>query len=153
LNETGSAEIGLLYISLSNLRLPDQAGEVGAIVDWSQGRNDQLDVTGALVFTEKRFAQYLEGPAGKVDALMASIGRDPRHREVDIIFRQPIQRRRFATWRMAYAGPSTFVAGHVLAVADATNQAARRKYADRLIDMMRQFVAAQVIEQRRIQGG
>jgi hypothetical protein len=146
-------EIGLVYVSLSTLRLPAQAGEVDAIVQWSQGQNRNLNVTGALVFTEKRFAQYLEGPAERVDGLMASIGRDPRHRAVDVIFRKPLARRRFATWTMAYAGPSTFVAGHVLAVADAATQPARVKFADRLIDMMSQFVEAQLIEQRRKQGG
>lgn len=153
MSETGGAEIGLIYVSLSNLRLPGQVGEVDAIVDWSRRHNGELGVTGALVFTEKRFAQYLEGPIDDVDRLMRSIGVDPRHRDVDIVFRQPIERRRFATWALAYAGPSTFVAGHVLAVADAANQAARRKFADRLIDTMSQFVAAQVIEQRRNQGG
>ncbi len=150
---TSGDEIGLIYVSVSALRLPAEAGEVDAIVDWSQRRNAGLDVTGALVFTERRFAQYLEGPVQGVDELMASIGRDPRHRNVDVIFRRPLARRRFATWALAYAGPSTFVAGHVLAVADAPSEAARSKYADRLIETMSQFVQAQLAEQRRKQGG
>jgi hypothetical protein len=152
LSEASEREIGLLYLSVSTLRLPAQAGEVDAIVDWSHRRNRELDVTGALVFTERRFAQYLEGPEVHVDALMASIARDPRHRSIDLVARKPLAARRFATWAMAYAGPSTFVAGHVLAIADAPSQPARAKYADRLIDMMGQFVQAQLIEQRREQG-
>lgn len=150
---TGGDEIGLIYVSLSTLRLPAEAGEIDAIVDWSRGRNRELDVTGALVFTEKRFSQYIEGPASGVDALIASISRDPRHRDVDVIFRKPIPQRRFGTWQLAYAGPSTFVAGHVLAVAEANTPAARTKYADRLIDTMSQFVEAHLIEQRRKQSG
>lgn len=153
MDEASGEEIGLLYVSVSNLRLPAEAGEVDAIVDWSQRRNLELGVTGALVFTEKRFAQYLEGAAGAVDDLLASILRDPRHRDVNVVLRSPVQRRRFAGWSMAYAGPSTFVAGHVLAVADAQRQAVREKYADRLIDMMGQFAQAKLIEQRRISGG
>ncbi len=149
----GGGEIGLVYVSVSTLRLPGQAGEVDAIVDRSQARNRALGVTGALVFTEKRFAQYLEGPAAAVDELMLSIGRDPRHRDVDLVLRKPIPRRRFATWALAYAGPSTFVAGHVLAVADAPTDSTRSKYAERLIDTMSQFVEAQLMEQRRKQGG
>lgn len=150
---TIGSEIGLIYVSLSTLRLPAQASEVDAIVQWSQHRNRELEVTGALVFTEKRFAQYLEGPADAVATLMESISRDPRHGQVDLIFRRPIVRRHFATWALAYAGPSTFVAGHVLAVANAPSKAARNKYADRLIETMSQFVEAQLIEQRRNQGG
>ena len=145
-------EIGLIYVSVSTLRLPSQADEVDAIVDWSQRRNRELGVTGALVFTEKRFAQYLEGPGESVDAVMESISRDSRHRELDLVFRRPIMRRHFATWALAYAGPSTFVAGHVSAVASASTDAAR-KYADRLIETMSQFVEAQLIEQRRNQRG
>ena len=153
MDATIGGEIGLIYVSVSTLRLPAQAGEVDAIVEWSQRRNQALDVTGALVFTEKRFAQYLEGPAESVDRLMESISRDPRHKDVDLVFRRPIMRRHFATWALAYAGPSTFVAGHVLAVANALSDAARNKYADRLIETMSQFVEAQLIEQRRNQRG
>ena len=146
-------EVGLIYVSVSTLKLPGQAGEVDAIVNWSQRHNHNLGVTGALVFTEKRFAQYLEGPAESIDSLMESIVKDPRHRKIDLVFRRPIMRRHFATWAMAYAGPSTFVTGHVLSLADARGENARNKYADRLIEMMSQFVEAQLIEQRRNQRG
>jgi hypothetical protein len=146
-------EIGLIYVSVSTLRLPAQAGEVDAIVDWSQRHNREVGVTGALVFTEKRFAQYLEGPADAVDALMGRILQDPRHRDIELVFRRPILRRHFATWALAYAGPSTFVAGHVLSLVDARGVTARNKYADRLIEIMSQFVEAQLIEQRRNQRG
>ena len=146
-------EIGLIYVSVSTLRLPAEAGEVDAIVDWSQRHNREVGVTGALVFTEKRFAQYLEGPVGSIDSLMESILKDARHRNVDVVFRRRIMHRHFATWALAYAGPSTFVAGHVLSLADARGENARTKFADRLIEMMSQFVEAQMIEQRRNQRG
>ena len=153
MDERSVSEVGLIYTSLSTLRLPAQAGEVDAIVSWSQGRNRELGITGALVFTEKRFAQYLEGPANGVDALMESISRDSRHRQIEVMLRRPIEERRFPTWTMAYAGPSTFVSGHVLALAAAPGDTARVKSAERLIEMMQQFVQAQLAEQRRRQGG
>lgn len=142
-------DVSLLYFSRSNLRLPDEAGAVDAIVATSVSRNRELDVTGALVFTEKHFAQYLEGPAEGVQALMDSIRRDPRHEDVRIIFDKPLHARRFPTWAMAYAGPSTFVAGHVLTLGEAGSP----KAAERLISLMRQFVEAQLIEQRRNASG
>ncbi len=146
-------ETSLLYVSRSTLRLPEESGAVAAIVAGSQTRNRDLGVTGALVFTERQFAQYLVGPAEGLQALMDSILRDPRHRDVRTVFTRPLHGRRFPTWAMAYAGPSTFVAGHVLAVADAPSEADRSKYADRLIETMSQFVQAQLAEQRRKQGG
>ncbi len=153
MDERSVSEVALIYVSVSTLRLPREAEEVDRIVDWSLGRNAELGVTGALIFTEKRFAQYLEGPAAGVDALMASIAGDPRHRALDVVFRRPIEERRFATWALAYAGPSTFVSGHVLTLAEAKGEAARLKHADRLTDVMQQFVQAQLAEQRRQRGG
>jgi hypothetical protein len=50
---------------------------------------------------------------------------------------------------MAYAGPSTFVAGHVLTLAEADTPGRKTKAAERLISLMRQFVEAQLIEQQR----
>lgn len=145
-------ETSLLYVSRSALRLPEEAGAVDAIVAGSQSRNRGLDVTGALVFTERQFAQYLEGPAEGVQALMDSILRDPRHGDVQTIFTRPLHGRRFATWALAYAGPSTFVAGHVLSLAEAANPNLQAKAAERLISLMRQFVEAHLIEQRRNAG-
>lgn len=145
----GEMDICLLYVSESRLKLPDEDGEIDRIVHWSRGRNVDLDVTGALVFTERNFAQYLEGPEAGVDALMASIGRDPRHCDVRIVFRRPLARRRFPTWALAYAGPSTFVAGHVLSVGEAAATPGAIKAADRLVSLMRQFVDASLQEERR----
>lgn len=141
--------ICLLYVSDSRLELPDQEFEIDRIVNWSRGRNAELDVTGALVFTERNFAQYLEGPEARIDTLMASIMRDPRHANVRIVFRRSSVERSFPTWALAYAGPSTFVAGHVLSVSEAAATPSALKSADRLVHLMRQFVDAHLQEERR----
>jgi hypothetical protein len=142
----------LLYVSSSQLSLPDQASEVDAIVAFSQIRNPLMNVTGALVFTEKNFAQYLEGPAASVEALMESIRRDRRHRNIDVAYAADVAARRFETWAMAYAGPSTFVAAHVRSLIDTPAGPGLKKASDRLITLMRQFVEAQLIEERRSRG-
>lgn len=142
----------LLYVSTSALVPSQQALELERIVQSSQGRNLEQDVTGALVFTERHFAQYLEGPEEGMEELMASIRRDWRHKDVQTVYREPISERRFPTWSMAYAGPSTFVAGHVRSLLDVCQGPAGRKAAERLIILMRQFVEAQLIEQRRNTG-
>jgi len=142
-------DVQLLYVSRSALRLPAEAREVDAIVAWSRARNAALGVTGALVFTETHFAQYLEGPDASVALLMNSIRRDPRHADVATIYERPLRHHVFPTWALAYAGPSTFVAGHVLSVAGAGPGPAGLKAADRLVELMRQFVDAQLVEARR----
>jgi hypothetical protein len=142
----------LLYVSRSNLQLPRQRPEVDAIVAESQSRNATMGVTGALVFTERLFAHYLEGPEEMLDILMESIRRDPRHRDVAIVYHEAIPSRRFETWELAYAGPSTFVAGNVWPLTEPSPAPAQRKAAERLIKLMSQFVVAHLIEQRRNSG-
>lgn len=139
----------LLYVSRSNLQLPRDGGEIDNIVAAAERYNPTVGITGALVFTERLFAQNLEGGDEALDALMDSIRRDPRHRDLEIIYRERIPARRFETWALAYAGPSTFVAGNVLPLADAGPASAKRKAAERLIRLMAQFVDAHLIEQRR----
>ena len=139
----------LLYVSRSTLELPRQAQQIEAIVQVSRSRNAGIDVTGALVFTERHWAQNIEGPEAAIDELMESIRRDRRNTDVDVVYREPIADRRFATWAMAYAGPSTFVAGNVLPLTDPLPAAGKRKASERLITLMRQFVEASLIEEQR----
>lgn len=141
--------VSLLYVSRSTLELPRQSAEVERIVAQSLGRNPDLDITGALIFTEEHFAQNIEGSAASIDILMASIMRDPRHCDVQIVYRETLPARRFEAWTMAYGGPSTFVAGNVLPLTDPLAAPAQRKASERLITLMRQFAEANLIAQRR----
>lgn len=101
------------YISTSRLDVSDAQDRVREIVDTSISRNRSLDVTGALLFTGQRFAQYLEGASAAVAELKQSILRDPRHEDVRTIASGSYDHRRFLTWSLAYAGPSRFVATKV----------------------------------------
>lgn len=103
----------LLYVSVSTLKLPDEAGEVYELVGVARSRNATLDVTGALIFTETHFAQILEGSAAAVEELMVSIRADRRHREVNTVSVIETPQRRFADWSMAYSGPSFYLDRHV----------------------------------------
>lgn len=99
----------VIYVSRSSLILPDQAGEIDRIVDVSIARNASLGVRGALIFTERHFAQLLEGPSTAVDALMNSIERDPRHERVTVIERRTIEGYRFPDWSLAYWGDASYM--------------------------------------------
>lgn len=112
----------LIYVSRSRLILPDQAGEVDRIVAASTERNAALRVRGALIFTERHFAQILEGPGAALDELMESIGHDPRHEQVTVIDRRAIDGYRFQDWSLAYWGDAGYMdnqVARVLAKADA----------------------------------
>jgi hypothetical protein len=98
-----------LYISVSALPADAQAAAIDAIVDVARSRNAGLDVTGALIFSGSRFAQFIEGPAESVATLRAAIERDVRHRNVTTIEADTSGARFFAGWSLAYSGHSTFV--------------------------------------------
>lgn len=88
----------LQYVSRAAADL--SPGAVQAIMSWSNAFNAQAHVTGALIFTGAHFSQVLEGPAAAVQPLMAEIARDPRHRDIRMLYESVVARRRFGAWAM-----------------------------------------------------
>jgi hypothetical protein len=130
--------VSLIYVSRSLLNFPDEAAEVDRIVGVSVARNEGLSVTGALIFTGKRFAQVLEGPESSLDELMNSIRRDPRHTDLTVVQQTPVAERRFAGWSMAYSGASTYVNRQI--AAQPSDSRRRAALAARITRMMEEFV-------------
>lgn len=89
--------------------MPSAEGEVQAIVDWSHRWNESVGITGALIFTEQHFSQFIEGPAFAVDDLFAKLQRDPRHNDINVIRNRTSGGRRFGGWSLAYSGPEMFL--------------------------------------------
>ena len=81
---------------------PDQ---LASVMEWirsvSAVRNVELGITGALVHDRGRFLQVLEGERASIDTLVASLARDPRHRDMTKLVRAPIRERTFTGWSMA----------------------------------------------------
>lgn len=107
---------------------------VADIVKVSRIRNESLGLTGALLFTGRRFAQYIEGPAGNVAMVQTSIEGDARHGEVQTIESGAGEGRLFDDWSLAYAGPSLFLSAQVESVLDEAPHSAAR-----LISILREF--------------
>ncbi|WP_267433897.1 BLUF domain-containing protein [Sphingomonas sp. GM_Shp_1] len=98
-----------LYLSTSNLSDREQVAAIDLIVAVSRRRNVDLKVTGALIFSGSRFAQWIEGPPDNVTALRTAIERDTRHANVQTLEAGKVANRQFAGWSLAYSGQSTFV--------------------------------------------
>jgi hypothetical protein len=130
----------LLYVSESCLSWPDDAHEVDDIVAAARSRNEQLGLTGALIYTRTHFAQVLEGEAESIEAKMASIRGDARHRNLCVVADEPIVGRYFPDWTMAYSGPSFYVDRQIRPLlTDATDPARRRRAAAGLLAFIREF--------------
>lgn len=102
----------LLYISRSLIE--DNAdATVRHIVEKARIANEVFGVTGAILFTGKRFAQIIEGPPSAITHALAMIVRDKRHTDILLVDVTQISSRVFPQWSMAYAGPSVFVQRNV----------------------------------------
>lgn len=92
--------IQLFYISARPEATTDL--DVRTILASSEIGNRRRDITGMLAQSARHFAQVLEGREEAIDALMARIVADPRHRGIRIMFRRPIDRRTFDRWAMGF---------------------------------------------------
>lgn len=129
----------LLYVSESRIKQTDAQSEVEKIVNYSQIKNAELGITGALIFTGEHFAQVLEGTPEAIHMLMAYIYTDSRHENVVVMDQSPITRRRFSSWQMAYQGPSQFVSRHVARLLHATSPSETLRAVEWITDLASEF--------------
>ena len=81
-----------------------------------------------------------QGSPDAVARLRKLIVADPRHCDITTLAEGPIAARRFATWSLAYAGPSQFVARTVAFPLDDLKAADRRAGVNKLLRLMDEFV-------------
>lgn len=135
----GSMVFTLFYLSRSTLCLPQEAAQVDAIVDVSRRFNAKAGISGALMFTEQNFAQFLEGPEAEVRTLLTRLVRDTRHRDVDVVLSENSPERRFFGWSMAYSGPHLFVEQEFERLIGSVGETDRSAAARVIIDLMSAF--------------
>jgi hypothetical protein len=128
-----------LYVSDSRLTWADQAAILNSIVSVSRAHNAQAAITGALMFTEANFVQFIEGPANAIEILLDKLMRDDRHVNIRILIDQPAAGRRFGRWTLAYHGPPQFIEPEIVA-ATMSGDSDEAKW--QLVDMMVAFAEA-----------
>lgn len=98
--------IQIVYVSRSTFTsMPAELGiepSVARILSQSRINNARRGLVGALYFGDGCFFQCLEGRTADVERLYAALLRDPRHTDLKVLTRRPIQRTSFATWAMKY---------------------------------------------------
>lgn len=98
--------IQLVYASratfVSNVSESGIEPHVARVLVQSRINNPKRGLVGALYFADNNFFQVLEGEADEVDALHARLGHDPRHRDIQVLIRRPIEARSFSVWSMKY---------------------------------------------------
>ncbi len=90
--------IRLIYKSTSCKRF--SINELLDLSAKSSAYNRKFDITGVLVYVDKKFLQVLEGEASIVKSLFFKIDSDARHIGVEQIICEPLIARTFTKWNM-----------------------------------------------------
>jgi HD-like signal output (HDOD) protein/CheY-like chemotaxis protein len=88
----------LVYRSVAADSVDDATVE--ALVRQSQARNDQLGITGVLLYVAGHFLQVMEGDEGVVRRLYETIEKDPRHHSLEVLAETHLGQRVFPDWSM-----------------------------------------------------
>jgi Sensors of blue-light using FAD len=127
-----------LYASTPMLGELDVERELAELVSLSTASNKDKNLTGALIYTEKYFVQFLEGDSLSIDKLMAKVVIDTRHKDIILMARGVPSSRIFESFSLVYFGTSVFVTRKI---ARALAQSARGQEpkVDDLIRLMSEF--------------
>ena len=104
-------------IYLSQATRPLSAKSLRSLVEQAQQANARQYLTGALVYSNKRFIQLLEGEQAALEQAYARIRQDPRHQHLCKVAHHVIAARRFTEWPLAFRSLSpaqfTHLAGYL----------------------------------------
>jgi hypothetical protein len=64
--------------------------------------NEPRGLTGMLLYGNNTFLQVLEGEEAVLDPLIDKIRSDPRHTNINFLYRKPIEARQYADWSMGF---------------------------------------------------
>jgi len=92
--------ICMVYISSAVLGLNDR--QIASIVRTSQINNEQLGITGILLYNNGNFMQLIEGEEEKVEGLYEKVRGDRRHTGVTLLLKEAITHKNFDNWVMGY---------------------------------------------------
>lgn len=92
--------LSLTYLSAASPKL--DGAELRDLLAAVRPKNEELGITGVLLYADGNFVQTLEGPDDVVEDTFARIRVDSRHREVTEAWREEIEERAFPDWSMGF---------------------------------------------------
>lgn len=90
----------LVYVSLAADSF--SADDLLGLLRQSRENNERAEVSGMLLYKERRFLQVLEGDEASVRATFQRIHRDPRHHDITVLLENETEMRDFDDWSMAF---------------------------------------------------
>ena len=94
--------IELSYVSQS----ANEMGILGLmnLLEDAVHKNKRNGITGVLFYDNRIFGQIIEGYPQHVELIWKGITADPRHKEIQVLDINPLQKRRFSNWSMKFYG-------------------------------------------------
>lgn len=90
-------------VYLSSALTPFAPEDLAALLAQSRRNNAAGGLTGLLLYHDGNFLQVLEGEEPMLSDCFARIARDPRHRQLIVMWRGEVAQRAFPQWQMGYA--------------------------------------------------
>jgi Sensors of blue-light using FAD len=90
----------IVYVSTA--AKPVALGELIGLIEGARRRNAEEGITGVLLYSDRSFMQYLEGPAGALSRVYEIIKSHHFHYGLIDLIRARIQEREFSDWAMAF---------------------------------------------------
>ncbi|QDU67201.1 BLUF domain-containing protein [Engelhardtia mirabilis] len=76
--------------------------EINEILGVARVRNREASITGFMLYRHDCFVQVLEGGREQVSRLLERIMADDRHREINLVGCEDVERRTFSNWSMGF---------------------------------------------------
>ncbi|MFM9914504.1 MAG: BLUF domain-containing protein [Rhizobacter sp.] len=93
--------LALVYVSTATESIGRAEEPVPLLIGW-RAHNASVGISGVLLAKDGDLCQYLEGTEPAMTLLYAHICVDRRHRGVIELLREPIERREFPEWPLAF---------------------------------------------------
>lgn len=90
----------LCYLSTATRDM--QREDLVDLLSVSRRKNEELGITGLLLYSGDQFIQLLEGEESAVRALYELIAKDERHRDVTLVYEEHAEARECPDWTMGF---------------------------------------------------
>ena len=94
----------MIHIIYASVETQDfSSAQLTELLQKARVKNEDLHLTGMLLYSDGNFFQVLEGEPDSVDGMYKKLQLDKRHRQLTMIVREPIAKRYFADWSMGFS--------------------------------------------------
>lgn len=93
-------EVRLIYASQSTRAMTES--DLTDVLKTARKNNERNGISGLLLYCSQSFLQVLEGDPAEVDATYQHIQADPRHKNLRLLSRSPIDNRKYDEWSMGF---------------------------------------------------